>query len=161
MLDFGEELFDWVQVWGIFWQEDQFCAGASDGLAHDAGFMCAEIVHDDDVARCEGGDQYFFDIDAEALAIDRPVEQPWRIDAVVTQGSQEGHGIPMPTRRLARQTCAARCPSPQRCHIGFGPSFIDKNKAGRIKRGLEFQPLPAPAGNVGTILLAGDQRLFL
>lgn len=75
MFDFGEELFDRFQVWGIFRQEDQFCSGAPDGLAHGAGFMSAEIVHADDIAWREGREQHFLDIDTEALAVDRPVEQ--------------------------------------------------------------------------------------
>ena len=33
-LEFGEDLLDGVEVWGVFGQEDQVRGGVSDGLAH-------------------------------------------------------------------------------------------------------------------------------
>ena len=50
---------------------------------HGLGLVRAEVVHDDDVAGLEGWDQHVLHIDAEALAVDRPVDEPGRIDSVV------------------------------------------------------------------------------
>ena len=36
--------------------------------------MVAEVVHDDNVAGAEGGNQELFDVSAEAGAVDRPVD---------------------------------------------------------------------------------------
>jgi hypothetical protein len=47
--------------------------------------MRAEVVHDDDVAGLEGGDENLVDIEPEAFAVDRPVDEPWRVDAVMAQ----------------------------------------------------------------------------
>jgi hypothetical protein len=55
----------------------------------------------------------------------------------------------------------ARCPAPQRRHIGFGPSLIDEHQAGRIDPIPILGPLRPPAGDIGTILLGRYQRLFL
>jgi hypothetical protein len=123
--------------------------------------MGAEIIHDDDITWREGWNQHFLDIDAKALAIDRAVEQPWRLDAVVAQGGQKRHGIPVAEGRLAQEPHSAWRPAPQRRHVGFCPGLVNKNQPRRIKYGLEFQPLPAPAGNIGAVLFAGGQRLFL
>src|ERR1700721_657124 len=121
MFYFGEELFDWVEIGRVFWQKDKFCPGGADGLAHGAGFMGAEIIHDDDITWREGWNQHFLDIDAKALAIDRAVEQPWRLAAVVAQGGQKRHGIPVAEGRLAQEPHSAWRPAPQRRHVGFCP----------------------------------------
>jgi hypothetical protein len=55
----------------------------------------------------------------------------------------------------------ARCPAPQRRHIGFGPGLIDEHQAGRIYPIAIPGPLCPPTGYIGTILLGGNQRLFL
>jgi hypothetical protein len=44
--------------------------------------MRAQVIHDDDVARPESGNQHLFHIEPEAFAIDRAVDQPWRLDPV-------------------------------------------------------------------------------
>jgi hypothetical protein len=49
----------------------------------------SEIVEDDDVARLERRHEELFDIGVEALAVDGPVEQAGRVDAVVSQGGED------------------------------------------------------------------------
>ena len=44
------------------------------------------------------GDENLLDIELEALAVDRSVDEPGRIDAIVAQCGQEGHGLPMAMR---------------------------------------------------------------
>ena len=60
----------------------------------------AEVVEDDDVARLEGRNEELFDIGAEAFAVDGPVEQAGRVDAVVAQGGKESRGLPAAMRNL-------------------------------------------------------------
>ncbi|MSO93518.1 MAG: N-acetyltransferase [Rhodospirillales bacterium] len=50
VLELGEDLFDGVQVWGVFWQEEQLGAGRSDGLTNGLSLVAPEIVDQDDVA---------------------------------------------------------------------------------------------------------------
>src|SRR5437763_17074754 len=42
----------------------------------------------------------------------------------------------------------------------FGPSLVDEDQAARIKAALVLLPLGAPAGDVGAVLLGGEQALF-
>src|SRR5215831_11472791 len=60
-------------------------------MAHSSSLVAAEIVHDDDVVWSQGWDEDLLDIEPELFAIDRPGEQPWRLDAIVSQGGEEGH----------------------------------------------------------------------
>lgn len=78
----GEGLFDRIGVGGVGWQEPEPCAGGFDALADSRGLVAAEIVHDDNVAGLEGGHQLLLDISAQALAIDRPVEDTRRGEPV-------------------------------------------------------------------------------
>jgi len=50
----------------------------------------AEIVHDDDVAGLENGNEYLVDIELETLAVDRSIDEPWCLDAVVVQRREAG-----------------------------------------------------------------------
>ena len=45
--------------------------------------------------------------------------------------------------------------------IGLGPRFVQKNQLGRVQARLPFAPEPAGPGDVGTVLLAGAECLFL
>jgi len=51
--------------------------GGSDHLSDGIGLVGADVVHDDDIARLEDRHQQLFDIGAEALPFDRPVEDAW------------------------------------------------------------------------------------
>jgi hypothetical protein len=46
-------------------------------------------------------------------------------------------------------------------HVGLGPGFVDKDQPFGVKPALVFPPSLAPAGNVGAVLFAGAQALFL
>ena len=81
--------------------------------------MRAEIVEDHDVARLEGGREELFDIGVEAFAVDRPVDQAGRFDAIVTQGRQESRGLPVAMRNLVDQPFALPRPAAQTGLIGL------------------------------------------
>ncbi len=72
-------------------------AGRADGTADGVALVRTKIVHD--VAGPQRRDKNLFDIEAEAFAVDRPVDEPWSCDAIVTRG-QEGHGLPVAMRHL-------------------------------------------------------------
>ena len=65
-----------------------------------------------------------------------------------------------PCGTLAMQPAAARCPAPQRRHVGLGPGLVDEHQAGRIDAVLILDPLRPPARDVGAIPLAGDHAFF-
>lgn len=45
--------------------------------------------------------------------------------------------------------------------VGFGSRFVQENQLRRVPAGLLFAPSPARPDNVGTVLLAGAECLFL
>jgi hypothetical protein len=88
--EFCEDLLDRVEVRRIARQEEQLGTDGADQLTDGTAFVAAEIVHDDNVTGGQGGQQELLDIGAEAGAVDRPVDDAGRRDAVAAQGRQEG-----------------------------------------------------------------------
>src|SRR3546814_14897181 len=78
------------------------------------GLVAAEIVHDDDIARLEAGDQLLANIGQEAFAVDRTVEDARRGEPIAAQGAQEGHGAPVAVRGEAANPLASWPPAAQR-----------------------------------------------
>jgi len=160
MLELGEHLLDGVQVWGVFRQEEEFGTGGPYGSANSLSLMTAEVVHDDNVAGSQGRDEKLLDIDLKRLAVDRTVEEPWGIDAIMTERGEEGHGLPATVGDLGPEPRAARRPSPERRHVGLGPSLIEEDQAAGFNPVLIGQPPRAPSRDVGAILFAGEHGFF-
>src|SRR4051794_4108891 len=123
--------------------------------------MAAEVVDDDDVVGVQRRQQHLLDIEPEPFAVDRPIDQPWRIDTIDPQRGEEGHRLPAPMWHFGLQPLAARRPAPQRCHVGLGPGLINEDPTRRVDPVAIAQPLCATAWHIRPILFAGDQRLFL
>ena len=64
--------------------------------------VTAEVVEDHDVARLQRGDEDLLHIEAEQLAVDRAINDPWRVDPIVAQerrersSSSNDHTAPLP-----------------------------------------------------------------
>ena len=108
----------------VFRQKHQTHPGVADRRSHGLCLVRAEIVEDLDVARLEGGREELFDIGAEAFAVDRPVEQAERFDAIVTQGRQESRGLPVAMRHLVDEPFALRRPAAQTVMLVFGVGSV-------------------------------------
>src|SRR5262249_26957855 len=100
------------------------------------------------------------DIEPKAFAVDRALEQPWRLDPVVTQRRQESHGLPAAMRHLANEPLATWRPTSQGGHIGSGPGLVDEDKPLRIDAFLILHPLRSPSCDVGTIPFASHHAFF-
>lgn len=123
--------------------------------------MAAEVVHDDDVSGLECGNEELLDIGGEELAVDRAVEHAGGIDPVMAQRSQEGQRLPLPEGGLGEEFAPPSGPTPQWCHVGLGPGFIDEDERGGIKPPLILLPLFPPPRDLGPVLFGGEQRFFL
>ena len=160
MLELGKDLFDRVQVGRVFWQEEQFGADLTDELANCFAPVAAEVIQDDDITWSKDGQENLLDIGAKAHAIDRPLDEPWRIDPVMAQGRQEGHGLPATVGNLGVKPAATRCPSPQGRHIGPGPGLVDEDQSLSFDATLIFCPLGPPPRDRGSIAFASRHAFF-
>jgi hypothetical protein len=65
-----------------------------------------------------------------------------------------------PLWHLGDQTLAALTAAVLAGHVGLGPGLVDEDQAARIKAPLVLLPSGAPAGDVGAVLLGGEQAFF-
>ena len=127
VFELGKELFDRVQVWRLWRQEQQMCTRVADCSADSLSLVAAEIVQHDDVSGGEPGDQRLLYPSGETLAVDRAVGQARRIEAVGTQRGEEGQRSPVAVRMVARQAVSAQCLAAQRRRVGLDPGFVKKD----------------------------------
>ena len=83
MFELGEDLFDGVQVGGVFGQKEELGSCGADELTHNFASVAAEIVHDHDIAGTKRWKENLLHIEAETLAIDRSFKKPWRFYPVM------------------------------------------------------------------------------
>ena len=159
--ELGEDLLDRIEVGRVFRQEDEAGADIADRSSHSLSLVGAEIVEDHDVARLKGGREELFDIGVEALAIDRPVEQAGRFDAVIAQRSEESRGLPAAMRNFVDEALSLWRPAAQAGHVGLRPGLVDEHQAPGVDEPLIGSPSFAVAAYVPAVLLARDKRLFL
>lgn len=67
----------------------------------------------------------------------------------------------MSVRDLVDQSAPARRPAVKAGHVGLGPGLVDEDEPRRIDELLILAPSDPVALYVRTVLLAGDERLFL
>src|SRR5271165_7416629 len=122
--------------------------------------VAGQIVEHDNVALGEGWDQDLLDIGAEHLAVDGSIDHPRRSDAIVAEGGDECHGLPMTMRDMRSQAFLSRTPAAQGLHIRLHPRFVDEDQTLTIDVGLSSLPPRSLSHDVRTRLLRGDQRFF-
>ena len=123
--------------------------------------MAGDIVHHDDVARLEFGDEDFCDIDLESIPIDGTVEDERRRDPVDRNPRDEGRCLPVSVRDAGAQALPARAAPMRAGHVRRGPGFIDEDEVLGIKVELALEPVLSPLQDVGPILLTRVRSLFL
>lgn len=81
----------------------------------------------------------------------------------MTQTRDEGLRFPMAEGRFGSQALALETAAAQACHFRRGSGLVDEDQPSRIKPHARL-PDPCPfitrLANVGTLLLAGQQRFF-
>lgn len=159
-LELGEHHFDRVEIGAVGRQEQQVRASSSDGAADGLALVTAEIVEHHDVAGPQCGHQELLHPSEEQRAVDRPVDDAGRVDAVMPERSDEGHGGPPPVRHMGDQALSTRGAAVGACHVGLGPGLVDEDQAAGIRSSLELLPLLATPGDLRPQLLGGKNAFF-
>ena len=136
---------------------------ARDGLLGGRALVGGEIVEDDDIALCQRRGELGFDIGLEDAPVHRRVDDERGGEPVAAQAGDEGLGLPMSERRLGAQPLALQAAAAQARHLGGGSGLVDEDQPMRLKPHPRLAlglPFLARLADVGTILLAGQQRFF-
>src|ERR1700722_189975 len=109
----------------------------SEGRAWSGG---GQIVHDDDVAWPQLGNERLFDIGEKGLAVHRAVKDHRRSDPVVTQRGGEGGGFPMAMGHGGAASLAPLRMTVKARHLGVRGGLVDEDDVRRIEVELSFKP---------------------
>ena len=131
-----------------------------DGAPCAAPLVATQIIENDDVAWGQGRREHLLDIGCEQLAIDRSVDHPGRVDAIVPQGGDEGQRLPVAVRHARIKTLPAQAPAAQRCHVGLDPGLIDEDQAPGVNLVLMGLPACALERDVAAGLLGRQYGFF-
>lgn len=162
-LEFGEGHFDRVKVRAVGRQEEKPCPLGSDRCLGSRAFVGSEIVEDADIALCQRRSELRFDVCFEDAPVHRRVDDERSGEPMTTQPGNEGLRPPMPERCLGAQPLALQAAATQAGHLRGGSGFIYEHQSVRLKLHPRLAlglPLPPRLADVGTILLAGQQRFF-
>lgn len=135
-------------------------AGFSDHAPDGIALVAVEIVHDDDIARLEGGNQNLLDIGFEAQPVDRPIEDKGSGDAITAQRREKGQRLPVAVRQLGIQRFAPAIPAAPTRHVGLDPGFVDEDQTAGRDPGLVFTPPETPPCDVRPVLFGGVNGFF-
>ena len=160
-LEFGEGHFDGIEVGAVGRQVAQACAGGLDRLSDAMNLMGGQIVHDDDVAWPQLGNERLFDIGEKGLAVHRAVEDHGRSNAVVTQRGCEGGGFPVAMRHGGAASLASGRATVKARHLGVRGGLVDEDDLRRIEVDLPFKPRLTRRVHRAAALFGGVRRLFL
>jgi hypothetical protein len=119
-----------------------------------------QVVHHDDHAGPQGGDEHRLDIGEEGGAVHGPVEHHWRGQTAQREGRDEGNRLPVSVwDRRPASLPAGRPPAKPR-HLRRCSGFVDEDQVLGVQVRLRVEPGLAPGGDIGPLLLAGVCRFF-
>jgi hypothetical protein len=134
-LEFGERLFDRIEVGTVRRQKSDVGA---DGFNRGAGvrlFVYREVVEDDDIAGAECWHQDLFDVGEEAHIVDGAIEDRRGPEALDRQRGDHGGRFPMTTGGVVVEPGAPRTATVAAQEIGGDAAFVEKDiLAGVVQR---------------------------
>ena len=158
--EFGERLFDRIEVWAVGRQEPQLGPDVFDRRTHRGLFVDGEVVEHHHVARPQRGHQDLFDIGEERRVVDRPIEDRRRAESVQPQGGDHRMGLPMAARRVIVEPFAPRTAPVPAQQIGGHSTLVEEHVLAHIVERLPRSPRPTRRHDVRASLFVGVDRFF-
>ena len=160
LFDFAPHLFDGVEVRGVGWKEKHLGSGLFYQGESLFAFVGSKVIHHHDVSLAQGGTKDPTDILPEHLCVGGSFNSHAGIGTIQADRSQDGGGVPMAMGCAGMDALAAHGAAPQPSHVGFGSRLVQEDQPRRVEAPLAPPPRPAGLRDVGTVLLAGSERLF-
>lgn len=117
-LDFGEGVFNRVEVRAVRWKVEQRRANGFNGLADLVTFVTGQVVHDDNVTGLQAKNKNLLDIGHKRLTIDWSIKDQGCHQAGEPQSRHEGRGFPVPVRNADLEPLTFLDSSALPCHAG-------------------------------------------
>ena len=127
MFEFGEGLFDGIEVRAVGRQVADFSTDGFDGPSDFRAVVGRQVVHDDDIAGMECRHQLLLHVSHEQVTIHGAINDHGRCHSRGPQRRDKSGGLPMAMRHSVDETLADGAAAIASGHVGFGPRFVDEN----------------------------------
>ena len=159
--EFGKDLLNGIEVGAVGGQIEHARPDSLNRLPDAGDFMTGQIVHDDAVARLQGGRQNLFDIGHKARAIDRPIQDRRSGEVVGAQDGNEGGRFPVSVGDFSDEARPAPTPAIAAGQIRPHGRLIQEDQVVPIEGGRLGVPALAGRSDIRPILFCGVQDFFL
>ena len=157
---FGERLFDRIEVRTVRRQEAERRADTFNGRSDVGLSVHREVIQHDHVAGPQRRHQYLFDVGQETGGVDGPIKHGGCRQPVGPQGEDHRVSFPMSAGRVIVQPHAAGTPAIAAEQIGGDPTLVEKDVLPHIAKRQPGAPAAAVSGDVGPSLLVGVDGFF-
>ena len=157
-LELREAELDGIEVRAVGWPVPEGGPGGLEGPLDAGDLVGPEGVGDDDVAGVQGRHQDLVDVGAEALAIDRAVEDPRCGQPRDPPRGEKRAGLPAPAGGVDAR--ATRCPAVPPKQIGGDAGFVQPHEVGDIPGRRRRVPRDPRGRDVRPIVLGRPDRFF-
>lgn len=155
LFEFGEDVFDRVQVGRIGRQVNQFGPHGFDRGRRYGGPVAREIVEHHEIARPQMRREDLFAEAGKAESVDRTVENHRGPRPLETDGMHQRVSLPVTAGNRVDQPLAGGGPASQPSHARLQACFVDEHEPLGIDVVLAGLPISAPLGDVGAVLFGG------
>lgn len=157
---FRKPEFDRIQVRAVRRQVPEVRAARLDPLADAVDMVCAQVVHHQDVAWPQGGDEHLLEVCEERVAVHGAIKKTGRRQPVHAERRDEGAGLPVLMGGVVVHAIPAPTATVATNEIGGNPAFIKKYEAfGRQVCG-DRPPCVTRGDDVGALLFGRADRFF-
>jgi hypothetical protein len=158
--EFGEGLFDRVEVRAVGRQELQEGAGLLNRDADLRVLVRGQVVEHDDIARAQRRDQNLLDVGAERVGVDGTIEHGRRGELGGAKRGDDRLRLPVAAGRVIADARAARAPGVAPDQIRGDARFIHKDILPRIVQRLGLVPVAPRRRDIRTPLFVGVYGFF-
>jgi len=131
-LQFGERLFDRIEVRTVWWEKSQERPGLLNRHADFGLFVGGEVVEDDDVAGAQCGHQYLLDVRAERGVVDRSIEHGCGRQFGGAQRGNHRMRLPVAAGCVIGDPCPTQAAGVAAEEIRGHARFVDEDVASRV-----------------------------
>ena len=160
-LESGEGLFDRVEVRAVGREVPQQRARGLDGASDAGASRSRQVVHDDDVAGRQRGNEDLLDLGQEGRPVHGAVEDHRHRHAAQAKAGREGGGLPVSMGNGGPAALAPPGPRPQPRHLGRSARLVDEDQLLGVEVELVVESGLPRLEDAGTLLLRRMRGLFL
>jgi hypothetical protein len=145
--EFGEGHLDGIEIGRVLRQVTQFGAGGFDGLFYTSHLVGPKMVHHDNIAAVERGNQALLNIGQKSFSVHGSFNHQWRRHSIAAQAGHECQRLSGSKRHTPHQSLATWAATIETSHAGVQPEGVTTRKSATA-HGPCFNPGSSPPKSI-------------